>query len=67
MQWARSLRGEVVIKFQLVTGDLIYGYQWAVAGSVYMAIAGGILPTALLSAWAGIGVWLPDLSTTEPV
>ena len=44
MQWARSLRSELVIKFQLVTGDLIYGYQWAVAGSVYIRLAGGCVP-----------------------
>ena len=45
MQWARGQRGELlVIKFQLVSGDLIYGYQWAVAGSVYIRIAGGYTP-----------------------
>ena len=54
MQWARGQRnGVLVIKLQLVTGDLIYRYQWAVAGAVIMAIAGGRYTPPLYSSVLG--------------
>ena len=47
----------LVIRFELDLDDLIYVYQWAVFGSVYLEIEGGKLPPAIFSDWAGNGGW----------